>query len=208
MKKSRNFWNKISKSKIKIFSKIEVSFFKYFSSQFFFFKFSRKKYVEHSFMCKSHVCDFVTFHPHFAHQMILIWPKYPQMSLNEISDILKKCGVFFNFVGDFCLQFFGDFDFRFRFSDLGSQILDLLSYSLISVKFSDFEMFFRISFEVFQTKFITLERENPQYFSTFFFTLNFSDFVYWDIPLLLFKKSVTDGRTHKHTPKKATLNSH
>ena len=158
-----------------------------------FFHFSSKKYLFSRFVdeiiLSTHSCLKVIFVslspstpiPPFPPK----WPSnYPQMTPTEISDtFLKQFGDYFVIIlrflskmFEFCSTFLR-FWFRFWISIFRSQILDLLSYSQISFRFSDFEMFFRDIFWSFKYFFTTLEREDPQYLYTFFFVfVFFSDF--------------------------------
>ena len=188
-----------------VFPKIEVSNFFHFSSNIFF-NILRKIYFEHSFMSKSHFCDFATFQPHSTtndHHMTPKWPSnYPQMCLNEISDTFKKCLEIFyticwHFVFHFLLRFFqlfwdSDFDFGSRFSDLG-----------FALRFSDFLQIFRFR-KVFSGYFLQFSiffygnwTEGSAIICYIFCNFIFPDFFRWYIPLLLFNKIVM--HTHTHT---------
>ena len=160
--KYRRFWLKnlkISKN-LEIFQKIyqnRKSNFFFTKSKFQFFGGSRKNVFQdfeencfgHSFVCKSHFCDFVTFRPHSAPQMTFILPSYdPKWNFCHIK---KKM---FGFLFSKCFEIFSTFlRFRFRFFYLDFQISDPRSWICSRIlRFpSDFQIskhFFGISFEI------------------------------------------------------------
>ena len=206
LKKSRNFWKEISKSKTKIlFSKIEVSTFFIFHRTFFLINIPRTKYFEHSFMSKSHFCDFACFHPHFTHQMTLKWPSnYPQMSLNEICDILKKMfgyfvKTFWKFVNILFYQnfliFFEISIFRSRVSDLGFALR--FSYFLQNFRFWNVFSGYLLKLSIY---FFCIWTGRSAIFFYDFFCLWFSVFF---AEIFDFYCWFCDGRTDEHLKKQS-----